>query len=114
MVELNFDGDIKMLRETLCLAQGLIGQTKAFNDRAGHGIARLQELINECDRHRPLGVNGKHDNLHTETCGCEDKGPASTWGRYRPIRGELYYDLDNDCWVESALEYQGKHQKIEE
>ena len=25
------------------------------------------------DHHRPLGTDGKHGDLHTPTCGCEDK-----------------------------------------
>lgn len=59
---------IKMLRETLCRAQshfGIIHGTKYKGD-----IERLQQLINECDRHRPLGPDGKHGGRHTPTCGC--------------------------------------------
>ena len=62
----------KMLRETLCSAQAHIGLNDADTDRAVEHIARLQRLIDECDRHRPLGPDGKHGDRHTPTCGCED------------------------------------------
>lgn len=57
--------DLKMLRETLCIAQTAFGAT-------GH-VQRLQQLIDEIDRHRPLGADGTHGDLHTATCGCEDR-----------------------------------------
>ena len=68
----------KQLRETLCVAQSAINEVVRSNPRKfgrtlGHyHIATLQTLINECDRHRPLGSDGKHGNRHTATCGCED------------------------------------------
>lgn len=61
----------KMLRETLCVAQTYVGQSGLA--RADDDIARLQRLIDECDRHRPLGPDGKHGDRHTDTCGCEDR-----------------------------------------
>lgn len=64
-VILNVTTSPKMLRETLCRAQSLTTDP--------YDIHRLQLLINECDRHRPLGPDGKHGNRHTVTCGCEDK-----------------------------------------
>lgn len=59
---------LKMLRETLCEAQAFIG-------RHGHeeDSERIGRLIAEIDRQRPLGPDGKHGNLHTLTCGCEDR-----------------------------------------
>lgn len=63
----------KMLRETLCAAQSAIGNSPYDEGRKWSHIERLSRLIAECDRHRPLGVDGKHGNLHTPTCGCEDK-----------------------------------------
>lgn len=56
--------DLKMLREALCAAQ--IGMVTAVCER-------IEVLITEIDRHRPLGYDGKHGELHTPTCGCEDK-----------------------------------------
>jgi len=71
MIELRVFIKPKSLRETLCLAQSLINR---HAPRGGHLHSDyLQELINECDRHRPLNAQGKHANLHTNTCGCEDK-----------------------------------------
>jgi hypothetical protein len=60
----------KMLRETLCIAQTYVGLSTRSDARAH--VECLQRLIDECDRHRPLGRNGKHGNLHTSTCGCDD------------------------------------------
>lgn len=33
----------------------------------------MEMLIERLHEHRPIGSNGKHGNLHTPTCGCEDK-----------------------------------------
>lgn len=55
----------KMLTEKLCAQQVL-----APDDFTRHEIGRL---INVLALHRPTGSNGKHGNLHTPTCGCEDK-----------------------------------------
>lgn len=59
----------KMLRETLCVAQQRV--YSLGGDRTTEHGARLQRLIDECDRHRPLGDDGQHGDLHTATCGCE-------------------------------------------
>lgn len=61
----------KMLRETLCVAQSRVGNSPLDEARKAEHIARLGRLIEECDRHRPLGPNGKHDDRHTPTCGCK-------------------------------------------
>lgn len=63
------EDSLKSLRETFCVAQSSLGErerTKVHRERLGR-------IINEIDRQRPLGRDGKHGNLHTETCGCEDK-----------------------------------------
>lgn len=63
----------KMVRETLCVAQGVVGRW-VIDDRRDEYVARIGRLIDICDRHRPLGPNGKHRTAHcTPTCGCEDK-----------------------------------------
>lgn len=62
----------KMIRETLCVASALFAHMPDA-DRKDEHLARIQRLIAECDRHRPLGPNGKHGDRHTETCGCEDR-----------------------------------------
>lgn len=61
----------KMLREALCVAQSALALYAVSPDRH---LAVLGRLIDECDRHRPLGSDGKHDDLHTATCGCETTG----------------------------------------
>ena len=33
--------------------------------------ALIGRLIMDLDKHRPLGTNGKHGDLHTDTCGCD-------------------------------------------
>ncbi|QHB37080.1 hypothetical protein QDA00_gp23 [Microbacterium phage Matzah] len=64
---------LKALRETLALAQTALG----VMELAGHATTihteRIGQIIEEIDRHRPLGPDGKHDDRHTETCGCEDR-----------------------------------------
>jgi len=63
----------KMLRETLCVAQTLINLWHPLMDRRQEHSDRLQALIDQLDVHRPVGPDGKHDDRHTPTCGCEDK-----------------------------------------
>lgn len=66
---------LKATREALCAAQS------ALNDRARagidvarvpHWVDRIQALCDQIDVHRPLGRDGKHRDLHTSTCGCEN------------------------------------------
>ena len=62
--------DLKMLRETLNVLYQFyrdVGLNPSMVRK------RLDNLINEIDRHRALGSDGKHGNLHTATCGCEDR-----------------------------------------
>lgn len=44
-------------------------QTYAPDAYTSQAIERLIDLL---DLHRPLGSSGKHGDLHTPTCGCED------------------------------------------
>jgi hypothetical protein len=66
----------KMLKETLCVAQSGIaelmrnGMTYAGDSMQGH-MDRLSRLIEECDRKRPVGPDGKHGDRHTADCGCK-------------------------------------------
>lgn len=55
----------KMLREKLCVQASVAPDTFT--------AAVIGRLIAVLDLHRPLGRDGKHGNLHTPTCGCEDK-----------------------------------------
>lgn len=63
----------KMLRETLAFAQTRVLRTYSLgmDERISH-MNRLQRLIDECDRHRPIGPDGKHGDRHTATCGCDN------------------------------------------
>lgn len=70
MSTLEVEDSLKMLRETLCLAQSALNYALPHQDQHA---ARLGRLINDIDRQRPLGNDGKHGNLHTDTCGCEDR-----------------------------------------
>lgn len=70
MAELNVPDTPKMLRETFCVAQTRIGASDLDEARKDEHIARLGRLIAECDRHRPLGPDGRHGDRHTPTCGC--------------------------------------------
>lgn len=71
MTDLIVNDPPKMLRETLCLAQSRVANSTLDEDRKWEHIMRLQRLIDECDRHRPLGSGGTHGSLHTDTCGCD-------------------------------------------
>lgn len=64
---------LKTVREALCVAQAAIGNFPNRPLNCPQHIPQLQRLINDIDRQRPLGPNGKHGNLHTPTCQCEDK-----------------------------------------
>lgn len=68
--------ELKTVREALCVAQSAISRSYVGNQRAyGQRYAqRLAVLIERIDEARPLGSNGKHDNLHTDVCGCERAG----------------------------------------
>lgn len=61
--------DLKGLRETLARMSSYAG---LFPVDMSSDYHRLNKLINEIDRHRPLGSDGKHGNNHTPSCGCED------------------------------------------
>lgn len=69
MTTLIVQDSIKMLRETFCQAQQLV--LASSDPRAREHSDRLQRLIDDCDRQRPLGPGGKHDDRHTPTCGCD-------------------------------------------
>lgn len=57
---------LKTLREDLCRYQ-------VQDDLPGDVGQMVKALIFMIDWHRPLGPDGTHGDLHTETCGCEDK-----------------------------------------
>lgn len=63
---------LKMVRETLCVAQTWIGIGPVSDPRRREHINRLQRMIDDINRQRPLGSDGKHGDRHTPTCGCPD------------------------------------------
>lgn len=61
----------KSLREKLCTQEMFIPEDGSLLElRTRDAFAALLEVL---DKHRPLGSDGKHGDLHTPTCGCEDK-----------------------------------------
>lgn len=72
---LTIPGGPKMIREALCVAEG--ATLRNVNEQNRHWVREvLGALIQECDRHRPLGPDGGHGNRHTATCGCDDVSEA--------------------------------------
>lgn len=65
---------LKMLRETLAAAETYFANWAAsYIENPETHLARIGRLIAEIDRQRPLGPDGKHGDLHTPSCGCEDR-----------------------------------------
>jgi len=58
---------LKMLREALCKEQ------QHVEEWPGDIQLYVRHLIKVIDSHRPLDSSGTHGDLHTSTCGCEDK-----------------------------------------
>ncbi len=56
-----------MLREDLCRRQ------VQPDDWPAPIASAVDVLIAMIDKHRPLGDDGKHGDLHTDTCGCLDR-----------------------------------------
>ena len=73
MSTLTVQDSIKMLREAFCQSQAAIIHLTQSHEYVGlhRHVKVLGRLIDECDRQRPLGPDGKHDDRHTPTCGCE-------------------------------------------
>lgn len=69
---LHTDDHLKTVREALCVAQAAIGNFPNRPTNWPQHIPHLQRLIDDIDRQRPIGSNGKHGNLHTPNCQCED------------------------------------------
>jgi len=83
----------KMLRETMCVAQGVVSRSPDtdVNRRMEH-VKRIERVIQWCDRHRPIGPDGKHGTRQcTPTCGCEDKREPIT-----PVEPAVEPDTTSD------------------
>lgn len=61
---------IKLLREDLCRRQV---QSDEWPQQIASAVEVLVAMI---DKHRPLGTDGRHGDLHTDTCGCEIEEPS--------------------------------------
>jgi hypothetical protein len=86
----------KMLRETLSVAQAAVGWRASQGgeeqaERAAPHRARLQRLIDECERKRPTGPDGGHGDRHTPECGCED--PEVEWAVRAAYPGKPFLHL---------------------
>lgn len=64
---------VKLFRESITLAQQALNRAENPDVHVTRAIATLQDLLDQCEHHRPTGADGKHDYRHTETCGCQDK-----------------------------------------
>ena len=71
MAEIRTPDSLKSIREAICLAQSALGRWTFPGDRPEDRSATLGRLIEDIDRQRPLGPDGKHGGRHTATCGCE-------------------------------------------
>jgi hypothetical protein len=94
MISFNVPNDVKGLREALCSAQSL-ATLLSSNVSITHYLEHLQQLINECDRHRPLGPDGKHGKRHTSTCGCSDVDDETVW--HVVETGHVFRWIDEMC-----------------
>jgi len=64
---------LKSVRETLCVAMTSVGQMPYPADYKRKHVALMQRLCFDIDVQRPLGSDGKHGDLHTPTCGCDQE-----------------------------------------
>jgi hypothetical protein len=66
----------KTLRETINVATHALRELEKAHPGYNAGgtihshIERLEQIGAECDRKRPTGPDGKHNNRHTPECGC--------------------------------------------
>jgi len=60
---------LKTVREALCFMTAGHKNSEQYQ----RYIKVIQRLIDDIDRQRPLGNDGKHGERHTKFCGCEDK-----------------------------------------
>lgn len=73
MPELHSGHSIKMIGEALCYAETALLNFYPVTDQRTRYAAIIADLLADAHRQRPVGSNGKHGDLHTPTCGCEDK-----------------------------------------
>lgn len=59
----------KMLEESLCVVMTDLDKARPDWETHMRRLLNVCQILDEC---RPLANNGKHGNLHTQLCGCED------------------------------------------
>lgn len=73
----------KMLLETLCVVEHALHALEKARPGYNAGgpvsthLGRIRHLMDECERKRPTGSNGKHDDRHTPECGCGSRSARS-------------------------------------
>ena len=88
-------GNLKMAREALCSAQNALLHPRVSTSLSIGQSNILTKMIDEIDALRPIGSNGKHGDLHTPWCGCEDSPFKFCEGCERVI----IYKQDIKSWV---------------
>lgn len=91
-------GNPKTARERLCTLQSTFIHDRVADTFYGgmdetddQMVAWINLLINQIDVIRPLGRDGRHGNLHTEFCGCDNKGtPVCKWCRLPVYKDEVW------------------------
>ena len=68
---------IKTVGEALSYAETALLKTYPESAQRAHYAEVIAELLRDVARQRPVGSNGKHGELHTPTCGCEDVSASS-------------------------------------
>jgi len=63
-------GTPKMAREHFAVIQTIVAQEDIFQQNVP-AQNMISNVLEQLDAHRPLGIDGKHGDLHTDTCGCE-------------------------------------------
>ena len=104
---------VKMAQEALCYAEcATLNFYPDNGQRAGYARI-LADLIADCKRQRPTGRGGKHDSLHTASCGCgeglEEESWRPTLGRWRDAaeaarRAEHHWPADSLLEAADAVE----------
>lgn len=85
--------NLKSLREDLCMAQSALRIYGGYTNPQDAAIKRLGKVLDQIDILRPLGSNGKHGNLHTEHCGCEDNPYLDLLNEWRVVPSFPMYEV---------------------
>lgn len=111
--------NLKQLRESLCVAQGAIGQAYSVGEShslqseyAMSHIRTIQEVLDQIDILRPLGPGGTHGSQHTDFCGC-DPNPLLVLKRtWRKVSGYEGYEVSGAGHLREGY-YEGEPEPYE-